>query len=70
MNIFKAIKLYNKLNKAYKASKKLIDSKEGLAKEMRKIIADGLLLIDRCAGILPEFKNTFAELKKIVKNAF
>ena len=33
MNIIEAIILYKKINKAYKESKKLIDSKKGLAEK-------------------------------------
>ena len=70
MNIIQQIKYANKIRKAYKASKKLIDSKKGLAEEVKKAILT--LQADLCiiAQLLPDFKEVIEEEKKIIEKCF
>ena len=69
MNLIQKIKLLNKLNKAWKASKKLIDSKKGLADEVKKVLANIKADIEALVALLPDFKEVYNELKKIIENA-
>lgn len=69
LNFFQKIVLLNKINKAYKASKKLIDSKKGLADEVRKILANIKADIEALVALLPDFKEAYNELKAIIENA-
>lgn len=70
MNLIQKIKLANKIKKAYKASKKLIDEKQGLAEEVKKAILT--LQADLCiiAQLLPDFKEVIEEEKKIIEKCF
>lgn len=70
LNIFQKISLLNKINKAYKASKKLIDSKKGLAEEIKKIIANLKADFEALVALLPDFKEVYNEIKAIIENAF
>ncbi|WP_405316522.1 hypothetical protein [Faecalibacillus faecis] len=68
--IIKAIKLYNKVNKAYKASKKLIDSKKDLNKDVDKAIETLKADLENLVVLLPDYKEALIELKEIIKDAF
>lgn len=70
MNIFQKISFLRKVNKAYKASKKLIDSKKGLAEEIKKIIANLKADFEALVALLPDFKEVYNEIKAIIENAF
>lgn len=70
LNIFQKICLLNKINKAYKASKKLIDSKKGLAEEIKKVIANLKADFEALVALLPDFKEVYNEIKAIIENAF
>jgi len=70
MNVIKAIKLYNKFNKAYKASKKLIDKKQGLAKETQDAIIELRAAAKKFVELLPEYKDVYLDLEVIAKDAF
>lgn len=70
MNIIEAIILYKKINKAYKESKKLIDSKKGLAEEVRKAIATLQADLYIISVLLPDFGEVIEAEKKIIKDAF
>lgn len=70
LKIVKAIKLYNKCNKAYKASKKVIDSQKGLSDEVKKTLKCIKGDIETLCALLPEYKEPAIELEEIIKNAF
>ena len=70
MNIIRAYQLYRKFNKAYKASKKAIDSKQGLAEEIKKVIANLKADFEALVALLPDFKEVYNEVKAIIENAF
>ena len=70
MNIIKAYKLYKKINKAYKASKKLLDNKQGLAEETKECIADIRNDVQRLVKLLPDYKEVYLDLEVIINNAF
>ena len=69
MNLIQKIKLLNKLNKAWRASKKLIDSKKGLADEVKKVLANLKADLEALVVLLPDFKEVYNEEKKIIENA-
>lgn len=70
MNIFKKIALVNKIKKAIKKSKKMIDENQGLAVDvknrLRYLIAD----IEEMLSLLPQFKPIYKEVMEIVKEVF
>lgn len=68
MNIFQKIKLISKINKAIKTAKKKIDSKESVAKDLRKVINQLKLDIEALMTILPECKDVCLDLIEIFKN--
>lgn len=70
MNVIKAIILYNKFNKAYKASKKLIDSKQGLAKETQDAIIELRAAAQKFVKLLPAYQDVSLDLEVIIKDAF
>lgn len=70
LSLIQKIKLLNKINKAYKASKKLIDEKQGLAKETQEAIIELRAAAQKFVELLPEFKDVYLDLEVIIKNAF
>lgn len=68
MNIFQKIKLIGKINKAIKTAKKKINSKESVAKDLRKVIKQLKLDIEALMTILPECKDVCLDLIEIFKN--
>ena len=65
MNLIQKIKFIGKVNKAYKASKKLIDSKKGLAEEVKKVLASLKADVEALVALLPDFKEVYIEIKTI-----
>lgn len=70
MNIFKKIVLINKIQKAVKQAKDMIDTNKGLADEIKKIIASLKVDIEALLNCLPQFKPIYKEVMKIVKEVF
>ena len=70
LNFFQKISLLNKVDKAYKASKKLIDSKQGLAKETQEAIIELRMAAQKCVKLLPAYEDVYLDLEVIIKNAF
>lgn len=68
MNIFKAIGLYNKIEKAIKKSKTLIDSKKGLAEKVRKHIDNIIGEVQELVRLLPDLRNVYLEIVEIIEN--
>ena len=69
-DFIKKIKFIGKVNKAYKASKKLIDNKKGLAEEVKKVLASLKADVEALVALLPDFKEVYIEIKTIIENAF
>lgn len=68
MNIFKAIGLVNKIEKAIKKSKFLIDSKKGLAEKVKKHIENIMGEVQELVRLLPDLRNVYFEVVEIVEN--
>lgn len=68
MSIFKAISLYNKIQKAIKKSKKLIDTKQDLAKEVREHINVLCFECKEIIKLLPDFRNIYLEIVEIIES--
>ena len=69
-DFIKKIKFIGKINKAYKASKKLIDSKKGLAEEVKKVLGNLKADVESLVALLPDFKEVYIEIKDIIEKAF
>lgn len=68
MNIFKAISLGKKIEKAVKKSKKTIDSKKDLAEKIKKHLGVILDEVRELSKLLPEFKSVYIEILDIIDN--
>lgn len=69
-DFIKKIKFIGKVNKAYKASKKLIDAKKGLAEEVKKVLGNLKADVEALVALLPDFKDVYIEIKEIIEKAF
>lgn len=67
MNIFKAIGLYNKIEKAIKKAKKLIDAKQGLAEKVKKHIDNIMSEFQELVRLLPDLRNIYFEIVEIIE---
>lgn len=67
MNIFKAIGLVNRIEKAIKKSKKLIDSKKDIAEKVRKHIDNIIGEIQELVRLLPDLRNVYFEVITIIE---
>ena len=70
MNIFKKIVLVNKIKKAIKKSKKMIDENQGLAVDVRNRLNYLKADIEEMLSLLPQFKPVYKEIIEIVKEVF
>lgn len=70
MNIFKKIALVNKVKKAIKQTKKLLDTNKDLTKEVKRVIGNLKQDIDALLTLLPHLKPIYKEVIEIVKEAF
>ena len=70
MNIFKKIALINKIRKATKQAKTMIDKNKGLAEEIKRIIGNLKTDIEALLTYLPQFKPIYKEVIEIVKEVF
>ena len=68
MNIFQKIAFINRISKAYKKSKKLIDSKKDLAEKVRKHLDNIMGEIQELVRLLPDFRNIYFEVTEIIEN--
>ena len=69
MNIFKKINLLNKIAKAWKEIKALIDGNKGLTEEARQIALELIALFERIQKLFPCAKEVIEKLIEIIKNA-
>lgn len=70
MNIFKKIALVNKVKKAIKKSKKMIDENQGLALDVKNRLRYLIYDIEAMLSLLPQFKPIYNEVMEIVKEVF
>ena len=70
LSLIQKIKLLGKINKAYKESKKLIDSKKDLNKQVGKVLESLKADLEALAILLPDYSVPCEQLKEIIKNAF
>ena len=70
MNIFKKIVLINKVKKAFKKAKTMIDNNKGLAVDVRNRLDYLRADIEEMLSLLPQFKPIYKEVMEIVKEVF
>ena len=70
LSLIQKIKLINKISKAFKTSKKLIENKQGLAKETQDAIIELRMAAQKLVELLPDYKDVYLEIEEIIKNAF
>lgn len=68
MNIFRAIGIVNKIEKAIKKSKDLIDNKKGLAEKVKKHIDNIISEVQELVRLLPDLRNIYFEVVEIIEN--
>ena len=69
LNIFQKISLLNKIAKAWKEIKALIDGNKKLTEEARQIAFEQIALFERMQVLFPNAKDVIGKLIEIVKNA-
>lgn len=70
MNIFKKIAFVNKVGKAVKQAKEMIDKNKGLADEVKRVVGNLKLDIEALLTFLPQFRPIYKEVMEIVKEVF
>lgn len=70
MNIFQKIALVNKVRKAVKQAKEMIDKNKGLADEVKKVVGNLKQDIEALLTFLPQFKPIYKEVMEIIKEVF
>lgn len=68
MNIFQKIAFVNRISKAVKKSKLLIDTKKDLAEKVRKHIDNIIGEVQELVRLLPDLRNVYLEVVEIVEN--
>ena len=66
---FQKIKFINKMNTAWKESKKLIDGNKETTEEARQIAVELIAIFERIEKLLPPAKGVIQGLIEIIKNA-
>lgn len=69
LNIFQKISLLNKINKAWKEIKALIDGNKELTEETRQIAFEQIALFERMQKLFPSAKEVIGKLIEIIRNA-
>ncbi len=67
MNIFQKISLVNRIKKAVKKSKQLINEKKDLAENVRKHLDNILGEVQELVRLLPDFRNVYFEVIEIIE---
>lgn len=70
MNIFKKIAFVNKVRKAVKQAKQMIDKNQGLAVDVKNRLHYLVCDIEEMLSLLPQFKPVYKEVIEIVKEVF
>lgn len=66
MNIFKKIALINKITKAAKQAKKIIDEHEHLTGDLQKALLNLKADLELLAGLLPSLRNVYKDIKELI----
>lgn len=66
---FQKIKFINKINNAWKESKKLIDNNKDITEEARQIAFALISIFERIGKLLPPAKDVIEKLIEIIENA-
>lgn len=66
MNLFKKIKLVNKINKAIKQAKEIGKNNQELAIELEKAIVNIKADFEILAGLLPSLKGVYKDIKDLL----
>lgn len=69
LNFFQKISLLNKIAKAWKEIKALIDGNKKLTEEARQIAFEQIALFERMQVLFPNAKDVIGKLIEIIKNA-
>lgn len=70
MNIFRKIALINRIKKATKKAKNMIDENQGLASDVKNRLSYLIADIEEMLSLLPQFKPIYKEVIEIVKEIF
>ena len=65
MNIFKKIKLINKINKAIKQAKKISENHSQLAVDLEKALLNLKADFEVLSGLLPSLKGIYNDIKEL-----
>ena len=68
MNIFQKVAFINRVSKAIKKSKTLIDSKREVAEKVRKHLDNICAEIQEVLRLLHDFRNVYFEAIEIIEN--
>ena len=69
LNIFQKISLLNKIAKAWKEIKALIDGNKELTEETRQIAFEQIALFERMQKLFPSAEEVIGKLIEIIRNA-
>lgn len=69
MNIFKKISLLNKIAKAWKEIKQLMDNSKQCTEEVRQLAFEQIALFERMKNTFPNAREVIEKLIGIIKNA-
>lgn len=67
MNIFQKISLINRISKAIKKSKKIIDEKKEVAEKVRGYIENIMENFQNIVRLLPDLRNVYFEIVEIIE---
>ena len=68
MNIFQKVSLINRITKAIKKSKTLIDSKREIAEKVRKHLDNICAEVQELVRLLPDCRNVYFEILEVIEN--
>lgn len=69
MNLFQKISLLNKIGKAWKRAKDVIDKNKGVAEETRQLAMEQIALFERAKTLFPHARLVISHLIEIIKDA-
>lgn len=67
MNIFQRISLINRISKAIKKSKKIIDERKEVAEKVRGYIENIMDNFQNIVRLLPDLRNVYFEIVEIIE---
>lgn len=67
MNIFQKISLINRISKAIKKSKKIIDERKEVAEKVRGYIENIMENFQNIVRLLPDLRNIYFEIVEIIE---